>query len=284
MTTLARTARSLSVAALAAFALGACTDESVDQLAAGQVAETLDSNNELSRILAPLEASPDLVGLGPATALTLQLLRAKDAFVQQNPGCVTVAVTGAAMDISFDGCRIPPLPFAAQFTADGSLRAELSIEAAGGLAVRLVVSVTIPGIDLTGPFRTRRIEGSISISQVISLAREPTQLDGDVALELDDGTHLGMELSLAYRADVLGCVDLTGGARLTGDALGEAAPISLSGEGVRRCRNQCPMRGDVELSYGRGELLAWTYTGQETATVTGPRGKRFELPLPCAVR
>lgn len=94
----------------------------------------------------------------------------------------------------------------------------------------------------------------------------------------------GPELALALGAmwNVTGDrVAFTGGAAMSGEQLGELGPIVLSGEDIRSYRNACPTSGSVELSYGRGALLAWSYTGASTVSVRGPRDKRIEVPLAC---
>lgn len=268
-----------------ALALAACDGEgggaTDDAVAAGSVAETLESGGELTRLILPLQASAELVGQAPAAALALQLLRAQEAFTRQNPACVTATIGAASLDVRFDGCRVPPLPLPALFTADGSLHAELSIEAPGGVASRMVVAVTIPGIEVTG-LRTRRLSGAFELRQAISATGAPLELEGELGLVRADGAELALYLGAELEPAAAGCVIFTGGAKVSGEPLGPLGPIALSGDAVHRCRNECPTSGSVELSYGMGKLLAWTYTGGDTALVTGPRGKRLEVLLPCA--
>lgn len=264
-----------------ALALFACSDDDGDgdgALATDSVAAALDASSELSRLIVPLEASPDLGGLVPDVARALKIQNAISSFraLVANPACVKVATDNlTSLDVTFDRCRI-----ALVLALDGSLHAGIAIEAAGGLASRLVVSVTIPSLVLAGPLRSRRLSGALELRQAIPPLGAPVELSGELGFEVDGGA----ERRLAFGAEsaVTGtCVSFTGGGQLSGEMLGELGPIALSGQKIRGCRDQCPTAGSVELSYGRGTLLSWTYTGADTASVIGPRGKRVEVPLGC---
>jgi hypothetical protein len=281
-----RTGARLASALVAALALAfaACSDdasadgEAEDVLATGGGATALEASTELSRLFVPLEASADLAMLGPDAARARKVQDAATAFrgLVTDPACVTVTTDAATyLDVAFERCRLALL-----LTLDGSLHAGVAIEAAGGVPSRVVASVTIQGLVLTGPLRTRRLSGALELRQVIQPQGAPVEVEADLGLAGDAGT---VALRLAGERTVDGeCVTLTGGAQLSGEPLGELGPIALSGQQVRRCRDACPVSGSVELSYGRGTLLAWTYTGAETASVIGPRGKRIEVLLPCA--
>lgn len=280
-----RTPILLALALALAPALAACTDDGGDgdagddddASAAGSVAAAFDASSELSRLVVPLEASTDLAILGPDAARARKVQTAITSFraLAANPLCVKVATDNLTyLEVTFDQCRVAVL------TVDGSIRAGVAIGALGGVPTELTVTVTIPSLVVTGPLRTRRLSGAFELRQRISPAGGPVALDG----ELSFVPHGGAELSLALAAEwqVSGeCVAFTGGAQLSGGPLGARGPIALSGEGVRACRGQCPSMGSVELSHGRGELLAWTYTGASTISVIGPRGRRVEVPLAC---
>jgi hypothetical protein len=269
-----------------ALALSACSgddgddsaDTADDALAAGNVAAALDSGSELSRLVVPLEASPDLGGQGPDVARALKVANAIAAFrvLATNPLCVRVATDNATfLDVTFDRCRIGVL-----FTLDGSLHAGVAIESAGGVPSRLAVSVAIPSLVLSGPALSRRLSGEFELRQAIPPQGAPVELEGDLRFATETGGEVALALGAEWTV-VNNCVTFTGGAQLSGGLLGPLGPIALSGEGVRGCRNQCPTAGSVELSYGRGKLLTWTYTGESTVTVSGPRGRRVEVPLAC---
>jgi hypothetical protein len=265
-----------------ALALPACSGgddgESDDALAAGDVAAALDSGSELSRLVVPLEASADLGGLLPDAARARKIQNAILAFraLVASPLCVRVATDSVTfLDVTFDRCRIGLL-----FTLDGSLHAGVAIEVTGGLPSALVVSVNVPSLALAGPLRSRQLSGAFELRQAISPLATPVELSGDLRFVNDAGAELALSLGAEWTV-VNSCVTFTGGAQLSGDLPGALGPIALSGERVQSCRDQCPTAGSVELSYGRGTLLAWTYTGASTVEVRGPRGKRVEVPLAC---
>ena len=272
-----------AVAAALALALAACTDGGGDSAeddaaAAGNVAAALDSGGELSRLVVPLQASSDLGVLGPAAARARKVQSAITAFrgLVANPLCVTVVTdTLTFLDVTFDGCRVGLV-----FTLDGSLRAGVAIEATGGVPSGLVVAVTIPSLTLVGPRRTRRLAGELELRQAILPQGAPVEVDGDLRFAIDGGAELLLSLGAEWTV-ATDCVTLTGGAQLSGDGLGALGPIALSGERFQSCREQCPTAGSVELSYGLGSVLEWTYTGGSTVTVIGPRGKRVTVPLAC---
>ncbi len=266
-----------------AFALPACSDDGGDgsgdaALAAGNAATALEAGGELSRLVVPLEASADLGLLDPIAARARKVQNAITAFraLAANPACVTVATDNLTyLDVRFDRCRI-----ALVLTIDGSLRASVAIDASGVTPVAVVTSVTIPGLVLEGPLRSRRLSGELELRQRIPPSGAPVELDGELRVAPDGGGELALSIGAAWT--VTGdCVTLTAGAELSGEPLGELGPIALSGEDVRGCRNACPTSGAVELSYGRGALLAWTYTGASTVSVIGPRGRRVQVPLAC---
>jgi hypothetical protein len=278
----------LAAALALACALPACaggdgddgdSDGEGDARAVGQVAAALDAGGELSRLFVPLEASADLGLLGPDVARARKVQNAITAFraLVANPTCLGIVTDGATfLDLTFDACRI-----ALVLTLDGALHAGVAIESAGGTPTAVIVSVSTPGLALAGPLRTRRLAGELELRHPIRQLGAPVELDGDLQLSADDNPPVTASIGAAWT--VTGdCVKITAGAQLAGELLGPIGPIALSGDGVQRCRDECPTAGSVELSYGRGKLLAWTYTGAGTAIVIGPRGKRVEVPLACA--
>jgi hypothetical protein len=263
-----------------AFAPGACAgddeERADDTLAADHVATALDSSSELSRLVVPLEVSGNL---GPDAILARQrkVMEAAAAFdaLDGIRDCVDVATDNATyVDVTFRSCLIAFLTF------DGRLRADVAIDPPVGLPSRVVVTVTLTDLTLTGPLRSRRLDGEVVLRHAILPLGSPVELEGELQVAPDGGPALTASLGAAWTVND-GCVTLTGGAQLSGAPLGELGPIVLSGERIQGCRNQCPTSGSVELSYGAGKLLGWTYTGADVATVIGPRGKRVEVALPC---
>jgi len=281
-----RSPRAAAIFAVAALALAACTDDGDsaedDTAAAGHVAAALDSGSELSRLFVPLQASSDLGGLGPDAARARKVQAAAIAFLAlvTRPLCVTVMTDSLTyLEVTFDRC-----PVGLVFTLDGTLRAGVAIEAAGGVPSAVVATVAMRELTLTGPQRTQRLDGEVELRQRISPQGAPAELPAELIGELRYSVDSEPELALSFGTEwtvVNDCVTLTGGAQLSGEALGPLGPIALSGDRVQSCRGQCPTAGTVELSYGHGSLLEWTYTGASTVSVIGPRGKRVEVPLAC---
>lgn len=73
--------------------------------------------------------------------------------------------------------------------------------------------------------------------------------------------------------------------RLDGDADDdndrEIGTLVLSVAGLQRCPATCPTAGDVQLAFGRGAVLQWSYGGR-TVEVQGPRGLHLRKTLACA--
>lgn len=106
-------------------------------------------------------------------------------------------------------------------------------------------------------------------------------------IETPQGRRYDTLSSASWTTDADDCVDIELGARLlleeredeVDDRIGE---LVLSARDLRRCPGRCPESGRVELSFGTGQLLAWTHDGGGTITVQGPRGRTLEARLPCA--
>jgi hypothetical protein len=78
-----------------------------------------------------------------------------------------------------------------------------------------------------------------------------------------------------------GCTTTSLDAELTVSGLEDVGTIATSARDVTRCADACPAGGTVQVAYGLGKILSWTYTGSDTVTVTGPRGRIFEVTLSC---
>ena len=74
------------------------------------------------------------------------------------------------------------------------------------------------------------------------------------------------------------CVTYSASSEITGP-LGGVRTVEV--DEVTRCAGQCPSGGAVEVEFPGGRTLSWTYNGDDTATVTGPRGREFDVLLPC---
>lgn len=271
-----------------AFALGACghEPESADDSTASQrVAAAVDGSSELARLLVPLQAGTDLPPdvAGAKSRQIADTLAAFGALVQNKAQCLQTSSDANSLDVTFTRCRI-----AFVFTLDGHLHAAIDIEAPAGTPIAVIAEVSSEGMTLTGPARTFTLAGSFSLRHGLPPTGQPVEFAGEVTI--GDNSEPALTISATAQwtvvkdpagGDAPTCVRFTGGAELTGTVLKKLSPIALSGDGITACRNQCPTAGDVELSYGRGNLLTWSYDGSPDVVVQAPRGKTFDVTLPC---
>ena len=188
-----------------------------------------------------------------------------------NDDCLEVVTTPTSVDLAFQDCRI------LFRTVNGTLRADIAIE--GGM----VISTVTPKLTATGPLGTRSVDGSFVLRQPIVVGAAPIDLEGDFLVTTFRGGLVEISTAARWSVDPSTlCVDLTWGARLAGEELGDLGPIALSGERIASCHAECPTSGHVELSFGKGSLLTWDYDGSDTVIARGPRGKLVEIVLPCA--
>jgi hypothetical protein len=61
----------------------------------------------------------------------------------------------------------------------------------------------------------------------------------------------------------------------------EIGDIVVSVKDLRQCQDRCPEDGTVNLAYGAGRILEWTYTAESVVDINGPGGTAFEGVLPC---
>jgi hypothetical protein len=141
---------------------------------------------------------------------------------------------------------VPP----ARFSGPAELRAP--VEPSARMQWR-----TLPGFVIETPLG-RRFE---------SVSTASWSIGADDCVELDLGARLSLEPSPGAQVDALD------------EQVGD---VVVSARGLRRCPGQCPASGRVELSFGAGQVLAWTHDGSGTILVQGPRGRELEAQLPCA--
>jgi hypothetical protein len=82
------------------------------------------------------------------------------------------------------------------------------------------------------------------------------------------------------------CIEIDMGARLSleerEDELDELiGDLVVSARGIDRCPGQCATAGDVEISFGAGQVIRWTHDTDDTITVVGPLGREVEVTPPC---
>ena len=252
----------------------ASDDTKDDTRAAAQVASAFDSTGELARLVQPLEASPDLTTTPDAPT---QVNAARTAFraLVANPNlCTTIVTTANSIDVTFRNCIV-----ALVFRLDGSLHADVQVD-----ATAVTTTVATPGLTLASADFSQSVAGNFVLRQPFNQQAMPVELDGAMQFANSMGKDLALSLSSQWtvtRMDAKTCVDFTGGAEMSGSTLGELGPISLAGDSIKSCRDECPTSGHVELSYGAGNLLVWNYNGSKTTTVSGPHGKTVVIELTC---
>jgi hypothetical protein len=263
-------AATLAVVAAACFG----GDEGDGEEAAQAVASAVETSGELARLIAPLQATPDLQGLPPLQAIQAKIDDAATKFRQlvTNDGCLAVTKSPGSLAVTFTGCR-----FGLVFRLEGALSASVGVDLDGiGRPAVLVLRISSPGVEVIGPVRTRRLAGQLELRHVIALAG-PVTADLALAFENDAGVELGLIGHAEWTVDDA-CATITAGGQITGTRHGT---VAIAERDVHACRNTCPDAGSVELAFDRGQLLRWTYTGEGTAAVIGPRGREFEVPLAC---
>lgn len=287
-----RCTRPTALALAAALALsGAGCDEPVrdqDETVVDETSSAVASSLDLTEISDSF-AAPALLALFPVeVARTQMIMEARSALLASvvNPLCVQVETmdteTSAFVQVVYDNC---PGGLFGLLEIDGSLRADLAFDTAPcganlcPTAVRFTLSTDYFRVGSRFGHRFAEIEGSWSLYDPLAPG-EAMEWDS----ELQVSNHRGSSLRLFSRASWAvegGCVTLDFDGELEIDRRAALQVISASAEDVVQCRDECPSQGRVRMAYGRGRILAWDYTGANTAEVTGPRGRRFEVALPC---
>jgi hypothetical protein len=277
------------LALVMALALAGCDepggdDEVVVEETSSAVASSLDLTT-----ISDSFAAPALLAITPVDlARSRMILDARSALLASvgNAPCVQIesmdTATSAYVEVVYDDC---PGGLLWLLEIDGSLRADLAFDTAPcatgtcPTAVRFTLSTDYFRVGSRFGHRFAEIAGSWSLYDPLALG-QPTAWDS----EFEVSNHLGSSLRMASRASWLvegGCVNLDFDGELAIDRREDLQVISASAQGVVQCRNECPRAGSVRMAYGRGRILAWDYTGDATVQATGPRGRRFDVALPC---
>ena len=283
-------ARRLPIPALVVLLLAAAgcvpEDEGAGDVAAAETSAAVAASMDLVGVSGSFEVS-EALGLLPVRLARAQALEdAVQAMVGsvRDAACLTVDTDQESfVEVTFDAC---PAGLLRLREIDGSLRAELDFETAPcGLdecpvAARFTLST--PRLRMGARFGERFVEmaGSWSLRDAVAAA-EPTTWDAGLMIS----NHLGGSLAMSSRAawvtsDQCTTVDLD--AELTVAGGDEVGTIVTAAREVTRCAGACPSSGTVQVAYGLGDILAWTYTGEDTVIARGPRGQRVEMVLPCA--
>lgn len=275
-------------AALALVGAGCEEPEGDDEAVVEETSSAVASSLDLTTISDSF-AAPALLSLIPVELARPRMIAdARSALLSSvgNPLCVQVesmdAEASAYVEVVYDNC---PGGLLWLLELDGSLRADLAFDTAPcatgtcPTAVRFTLSTDYFRVGSRFGDRFAEIAGSWSLYDSLTPG-EATAWDS----EFEVSNHRGSSLRMSSRASWAvagGCVSLDFDGELEVDQREDLQVISASAEGVVQCRNECPGAGSVRMAYGRGRILSWDYTGADTVRVTGPRGRRFDVALPC---
>jgi hypothetical protein len=267
---------------------GCMAPEDDERVVVDEASHALASSLDLVGITNSFEVSEALALLPASLARARILLDVRAALLASvaNRLCVTVDTVDSATEtyvaVTYDDC---PAGLLRLIELDGSLRARLELETAPcgttecPTAVRFTLSTEYLRIGSRfGTFFTE-MEGEWSLHDPLSPGL-PTAWDSRYSVR----NHLEHSLDLRSRASWLVeglCVTLNVDADFQVTQREDLRTIAASARDVMQCLGECPSAGVVQIAYGRGKILAWAYTGMDTALVTGPRGRDFEVALPC---
>lgn len=194
------------------------------------------------------------------------------------------------LEATFVGCRTPFLEL------EGTARAEITVEVDEVTGKPTGVNWRVDGSDFS--IHNPRQEFSPLFRGVVTLT---TPIDGG-AMKWQTGPtpehpEDGFEIDLpigrfdarsiaSWTIDANECVTMDLEAQLTqldmeDDLDEEIGDIVVSVKHLRQCKDRCPEDGEVDLAYGAGKILEWTYEADSFVDIRGPGGTSFEGALPC---
>lgn len=187
------------------------------------------------------------------------------------PTCLTSETDDATyLDLRFADCQ-----HSSTGRLDGAIHLEFAAVAGQCAGVPCVVAVDYALAVTDLEIRSSTITRSQVALRVSVDPTQPVIYASDAELPAD-GRVLEARTEASWDDDGT-CVTADFGVELT--APDHAAAIG--GRGVRSCMG-CPEAGEVQLSWGAGEAVAWEYTGEGEIAVVGPRGQAASLPTLCA--
>jgi hypothetical protein len=276
--------------------LGACvaTEDEDDRgdVAAEQAAASLSASTDLADISNFFKSSRDLTELSVELARTRALSDVIGALedLVAAVDCLGIDTDNRSyVEVFFDDCGVGLLGLV---RLDGSLRAELGFdtEPCGVLECPVAVYFELSTVrfEIYSGQAGLEIAGNWLIRDPLDDA-EPMSSSGALVITTRRGASLSMSSSASWRIDGNQCLSLTAESQLSINALPEGAEgaeglgtIAASVQGLERCRQECPTKGSVQVAYGAGQVLGWSYTGADTVVVTGPGGRELQVVLPCA--
>lgn len=286
----AQSGRSALAAALAAaLATTGCMEpQDDDDVAVDETSHALAASLDLVGISNSFEASEALATLPVALARPRILLDVRTALLASvaSRTCVNVETVddaaGTYVMVTYDDCPAGPLRLV---ELDGSLRADLQLETApcgvGECPIAVRFRLRTEYLRIGSRFGTRFTEmtGEWQLHDPVAPGL-PTRWDSEYTVR----NQLERSASVSSSASWLSegsCVTLNVDASFEVAQREDLHTVAASARGVTQCQDECPSAGVVQVAYGLGKVLAWEYTGMDTAVVTGPRGRSFEVALPC---
>jgi hypothetical protein len=280
--------------------LGACDPEPQtddvdvalrDARAVAHGSGTLDGTPRLAAFGSLFAAPPALpvADLDAVRRDTVVAVHARLAATFAAIGCDAAVDTDGQTRVSMTlaGCRL--LLWSIDAELEAVARVETEACDAGTCAVAVVwdADITEMSTGLIGRPRSRFL-GPAELRAPVDLA-EPMEwrTHPGFVIETPMGLRYDTLSTASWRLDADDCVERVLGARLSleerEDELDERiGDLVVSARELRRCPGRCPESGRVELSFGAGQVLAWTHDGSGTVRVRGPRGHELEARLPCA--
>jgi len=241
-----------------------------------------------------------VVDIGPEALATIQfnvVVATLEQYYEHSLGCPPegrLTTDGLSLTATFDD------------TCDGLIHAEgvlvASVEVEqepcddddGMCPSGIVWTLQTEGLSLSNRFRqfTPIFDGSMALRSPLVDAEPMTWSTGsDFRITFDIAT-ISVESEAAFFFDRPSqCLDGSLAARLhlvpgpegMDDQDARIGEIVVEVDDYSKCADMCPESGEVNLLYGYGEVLRWFYDGSEDAHVTGPRGREFDVMLPCAM-
>lgn len=232
-------------------ACGAVEEEPKDDdvIAAEQASTGTDTSTDLAYLSEFFAAPPDEVGPAIQSAAT-------------EPECISIATDGLTfVDVIFDQCLLA----GGYLYVDGTVHGELQIDALEAL----VYDVSTTNLSLGGA----TVSGEWQVRDPFAPSA-PMSWDGYTKIVGPHGHVTNLRTTASWLSDgaCTTLIELDGSYGLT----------TVAADGVHRCAGNCADAGSVSITF-LGATLSWTYNGNGTATVTGPRGRQFVITLSCSM-
>ncbi|GAB4533719.1 MAG: hypothetical protein Tsb0020_49540 [Haliangiales bacterium] len=262
-------------------------DAQVEAVVLEEATETMASSFDIVGVTSLFEGDEILSQVQLELAKQLALEAARQALIAsvRNRLCISVDTDQSSyVEVTYRDC---PAGLLRLLEFSGSLRADLTAVTApcplGECPVALRYTLSTPMFRLGARFGVRFVElaGTWEWQDPLA-AGVPKRWDSGYTVRTERGRALATSSRVAWTVGADSCVSLDFDGEFTIEGRDDVALVAASARGVVRCPGQCPSAGRVEIAFGRGQLLAWTYTGADQLLVVGPRGGEREVSLPCA--